>query len=203
MLASTEFCVGPGGTSAARAWTVVRANERQTLARALGRVAGGWHGACWGHTREEARAGSPVPGRSMRDTETVTVELDIPSSIGMLETADVLVEHVAATAGFDPDSSQAIQVALHEALVNAIVHGNDEEETRRVNVELAARADGLAVRVRDEGRGFDPSRVPDPLAPESLCKPSGRGIFLSRRLTCGSASGTRSVSNKNRIAPRP
>jgi serine/threonine-protein kinase RsbW len=112
----------------------------------------------------------------------VTVELDIPSSIGMLETADVLVEHVAATAGFDLDSSQAIQVALYEALVNAIVHGNDEDETRRVNVELAARAEGLAVRVRDEGRGFDPSRVPNPLAPESLCKPSGRGIFLMRML---------------------
>ena len=47
----------------------------------------------------------------------------------MLETADVLVEHLAACAGFDLDSSQAIQVALHEALVNAIVHGN--ERTRR------------------------------------------------------------------------
>ena len=112
----------------------------------------------------------------------MTVELDTPSSIGMLEAAGELVGHLAATAGFDLDSSQAIQVALHEALVNAIVHGNDEDETRRVNVELAARADGLAVRVRDEGRGFDPSRVPDPLAPESLCKPSGRGIFLMRML---------------------
>ena len=65
----------------------------------------------------------------------MTVELDIPSSIGMLETADVLVEHVAATTGFDPDSSQAIQMALHEALVNAIAHGNEEDETRRVSVE--------------------------------------------------------------------
>jgi Histidine kinase-like ATPase domain len=74
----------------------------------------------------------------MRGTKTVTVELEIPSSIGMLETADVVVEHVAASAGFDLDSCQAIQVALHEALVNAIVHGNDEDETRRVNVELAA-----------------------------------------------------------------
>ena len=112
----------------------------------------------------------------------MAVELDIPSRIGMLETADVLVGHLATSAGFDPDSSQAIQTALHEALVNAIVHGNDEDETRRVNVELAARAGGLDVRVRDEGPGFDPTRVPDPLAPENLCKPSGRGIFLMRML---------------------
>jgi anti-sigma regulatory factor (Ser/Thr protein kinase) len=51
-----------------------------------------------------------------------------------------------------------------------------------VNVELAARAGGLDVRVRDEGPGFDPTRVPDPLAPENLSKPSGRGIFLMRML---------------------
>ena len=118
----------------------------------------------------------------MRDTEELAVELDIPSRIGMLETADVLVGHLASTAGFDLDSSLAIQTALHEALLNAIVHGNDEDETRRVNVELAARAGGLDVRVRDEGPGFDPTRVPDPLAPENLSKPSGRGIFLMRML---------------------
>jgi serine/threonine-protein kinase RsbW len=135
-----------------------------------------------GMPTKEARAGLPSPAMSMRGTEKVAVELDIPSRIGMLETADVLVGHLATTAGFDLDSSQAIQTALHEALLNAIVHGNDEDETRRVNVELAARAGGLDVRVRDEGPGFDPTRVPDPLAPENLSKSSGRGIFLMRML---------------------
>ena len=51
-----------------------------------------------------------------------------------------------------------------------------------MNVELAARAGGLDVRVRDEGPGFDPTRVPDPLAPENLSKSGGRGIFLMRML---------------------
>jgi serine/threonine-protein kinase RsbW len=135
-----------------------------------------------GMPTKEARAGLPSPGMSMRGTEKVAVELDIPSRIGMLETADVVVGHLASTAGFDLDSSLAIQTALHEALLNAIVHGNDEDETRRVTVELAAGADGLDVRVRDEGPGFDPTRVPDPLAPENLSKSSGRGIFLMRVL---------------------
>jgi serine/threonine-protein kinase RsbW len=131
---------------------------------------------------KEARAGLPSSVMSMRGTEEVAVELDIPSRIGMLETADVLAGHLASTAGFDLDSSLAIQTALHEALLNAIVHGNDEDETRRVSVELAAGAGGLDVRVRDEGPGFDPTRVPDPLAPENLSKSSGRGLFLMRML---------------------
>jgi serine/threonine-protein kinase RsbW len=157
---------------------VLEATEVTLAERAVGRDAG--MGPA-GIPTKVARAGLPSSAMLMRGTEKV-VELDIPSRIGMLETADVLVGHLASTAGFDLDSSLAIQTALHEALLNAIVHGNDEDETRRVNVELAARAGGLDVRVRDEGPGFDPTSVPDPLAPENLSKSSGRGIFLMRML---------------------
>jgi serine/threonine-protein kinase RsbW len=158
---------------------VLEATEVTLAERAVGRDAGMVPA---GMPTKEARAGLPSSVMSMRGTEEVAVELDIPSRIGMLETADVLAGHLASTAGFDLDSSLAIQTALHEALLNAIVHGNDEDETRRVTVELAARAGGLDVRVRDEGPGFDPTRVPDPLAPENLSKSSGRGLFLMRML---------------------
>lgn len=100
----------------------------------------------------------------------------------MVETVNAVVRELASAAGFDQDSTQAIQTAVHEAVVNAIVHGSDREETQRVKLDIAVRAGGLEVRVEDEGRGFDPTNVPDPLAPQNLTRSSGRGIFLMRKL---------------------
>ncbi|HSD27018.1 MAG TPA: ATP-binding protein [Vicinamibacteria bacterium] len=101
----------------------------------------------------------------------------------MLGVADALVDRLATSTGFDRDSTEDIQAAVHEAVVNAIVHGNGKGDTRRVKLELAVHREGLEVRIRDEGRGFDPTRVPDPLAAGNLSRSSGRGIFLMRELT--------------------
>ena len=98
----------------------------------------------------------------------------------MLEAADALVGEMAKAAGFDEDSRQDIQVAVHESLVNAIVHGNHGNEARRVTLQITPHPAGLEIRVRDEGRGFDPTGVPDPLALENLSRSSGRGILLMR-----------------------
>jgi serine/threonine-protein kinase RsbW len=92
------------------------------------------------------------------------------------------VGEVAASAGFDADSTQDVQIAVHEAVINAIVHGNGRDESRRVRLQVAVSPAGLEVRVQDQGRGFDPSEVPDPLAPENLCKSCGRGILFMRSL---------------------
>jgi serine/threonine-protein kinase RsbW len=62
------------------------------------------------------------------------------------------------------------------------VHGNRGDETRRVTLELDVDGSGLEIRVRDQGTGFDPTRLPDPLALENLCRSSGRGILLMRAL---------------------
>jgi serine/threonine-protein kinase RsbW len=72
---------------------------------------------------------------------------------------------------------------LRESVVDAMRHGNGNDRLKRVHVELATLADGTSgvwIRVRDEGPGFDPNDLPDPLAPENLLKSSGRGIFLIR-----------------------
>lgn len=130
--------------------------------------------------RRGGEGGSAVPGRSMGSR--TTVRLDIPSRIRILDTADALVGEVAKVAGFDEDSQQDIQVAVHESLVNAIVHGNRRDEARRVTLELALHPGGLEISVLDEGPGFDPTCVPDPLAPENLSRSSGRGILLMRTL---------------------
>jgi serine/threonine-protein kinase RsbW len=87
-------------------------------------------------------------------------------------------------AGLDDEAIHWVGVAVRESVINAIKHGNDNDERKRVHVEFTSLNDdtppGIAIRVRDEGPGFDPSTLPDPLAPENLLKASGRGIFLIR-----------------------
>jgi serine/threonine-protein kinase RsbW len=114
--------------------------------------------------------------------EEVTTRLELPSRLQILDWALDIVDHTARAAGFDEDARQDIQTAVHESLVNAMRHGNRCDEARRVSLEFRLDAHGLAIRVSDEGRGFDPASVPDPLAFDNLCKPSGRGILLMRAL---------------------
>lgn len=94
------------------------------------------------------------------------------------------VEHTAAEAaaklGFDPDECGRISVAIREATINAIVHGNHYDPAKYVTVSFESTPGALTVSVRDQGAGLDPSTIPNPLAPENLLKPSGRGVFLIR-----------------------
>ncbi len=106
----------------------------------------------------------------------------MPSRLPMLEAAREVVGRLAATAGFDEDDRQDIEAAVHECLVNAMLHGNRGDESRRITLELDVDGGGLEVRVRDQGLGFDPARLPDPLALENLCRSSGRGILLMKAL---------------------
>jgi len=108
--------------------------------------------------------------------------VEFPSCAWLMEPVDVFVSEVAKGAGFDFDTAQDIQIAVHEAVINAIVHGNGDDPSRRVRLRVASTAAGLEVRVQDQGRGFDPEAVPDPLATDNLCRPCGRGIFFMRLL---------------------
>ena len=112
-----------------------------------------------------------------------TVRLDFGSTFEMLDFVQVVTDHVGRLSGLDDDAVHWLGVAVRESVINAIKHGNAEDEDKRVHVEfspLERGAPGLSVRVRDEGAGFDPSILPDPLAPENILKSSGRGIFLIR-----------------------
>ena len=101
----------------------------------------------------------------------------------MLDFVQVMSDHLGREAGLDDDSVHWVGVAVRECVINAIRHGNCHDARKRVYLEFS-RADGatagIAVSVRDEGGGFDPAAVPDPLAPENVLKPTGRGIFLIR-----------------------
>jgi serine/threonine-protein kinase RsbW len=74
----------------------------------------------------------------------------------------------------------AIRLALEEALVNAIRHGHRNDPAKTVRVRYQVSEQQLTVEVQDEGPGFDPDGVPDPLAPGNLERPGGRGVFLMR-----------------------
>ena len=113
-----------------------------------------------------------------------SVRLDFRSDFEMLDVVQGVADQLGRLAGLDDDSVHWVGVAVRESVINAIKHGNCNDEHKRVYVEFtplpATPAAGLAICVRDEGCGFDPEGVPDPLAPENVLKPTGRGIFLIR-----------------------
>jgi len=102
------------------------------------------------------------------------------SDFSELDKLDGIVEEIAAGAGLDVDRREALMLALSEAVTNAIKHGNRQDETRKVTLGWNTSGDDLTVFVEDEGRGFDPGALPDPLNPENLLKDSGRGVFLMK-----------------------
>lgn len=79
-----------------------------------------------------------------------------------------------------PREIYGVQLALEEALANAIRHGNRQDTAKRVHVICKVSEGRVLVEVADEGTGFAPEEVPDPTAPENLDKPSGRGLLLMR-----------------------
>jgi len=113
-----------------------------------------------------------------------TVRLDFDSTFEMLDLVQVVSDHIARLAGLDEEARHWVNVAVRESVINAIKHGNRNDTAKRVHVEFTplegTAPQGVSIRVRDEGPGFDPDDVPDPLAPENLLKGSGRGIFLIR-----------------------
>jgi serine/threonine-protein kinase RsbW len=117
-------------------------------------------------------------------THPHTVRIEFGSAFDMLDFVQVVSDHIGRMAGLDEDSLHWVSVAVRESVVNAIKHGNKSDESKRVVVEFTAlpvhEPEQLVIRVQDEGEGFDPEEVADPLAPENILKSSGRGIFLIR-----------------------
>ena len=111
------------------------------------------------------------------------VRLEFTSAFEMVDFVQVVSDHMSHSVGLDEDSSHWVSVAIRESVINAIKHGNRNDASKKVFVEFEttiAEVAELAIRVRDQGEGFDPEAVADPLAPENMLKSSGRGIFLIR-----------------------
>jgi serine/threonine-protein kinase RsbW len=111
------------------------------------------------------------------------VRLQFCSAFDMLDFVQLVSDHLCRRIGFDEDSMHWVGVAVRESVINAIKHGNQHDASKMVYVDFQSTVepDGeLVISVCDEGEGFEPEEVADPLAPENMLKSSGRGIFLMR-----------------------
>jgi len=107
-----------------------------------------------------------------------TVEKVLESTLESVDSAEHTVLGEAEALGFDEDDLHRVGIALRECMVNAVVHGNRYNVRKKVYLKVIRTPESLTVVIGDEGDGFDPTAVPDPLAGENLLRGSGRGVML-------------------------
>src|SRR6185295_6999095 len=106
--------------------------------------------------------------------------LAIGSRFENIELVQAVLKDSLERLGLDEDTRHWVDVAVREAVANAIKHGNVQDPGKQVHVDVAVEGGELIIEVQDEGLGFDPSHLEDPLAPQNLLKPNGRGIFYMK-----------------------
>ena len=109
-----------------------------------------------------------------------TTELSLPSRIETVAEAAAAVAEFVTRSGVAEDAAFGIDMAVREAVTNAVVHGNGQDEDKIVGIILRSSPEAVEISVHDQGPGFNPNEVPDPTAEENILKTSGRGIFFMR-----------------------
>ncbi|MBN1541369.1 ATP-binding protein [candidate division KSB1 bacterium] len=110
------------------------------------------------------------------------IEMVIPSTPEQIHRVEAKAEKLARRFGFSQDDLDSLAIAITEIVANAIYHGNKKDPDKTVSIRFVCTTEALIVSVRDQGGGFKPNDLADPLAPENLLKGSGRGIFIVRTL---------------------
>jgi len=87
---------------------------------------------------------------------------------------------LAEEAGLDEEERFRVTMAVREAAVNAVLHGNDYDPAKLITASFENNGKSLVFTIADQGKGVDPDSLPDPLAPDNLLRGTGRGIFLIR-----------------------
>jgi|Deesub1362B_J571_1020462.scaffolds.fasta_scaffold02882_4 serine/threonine-protein kinase RsbW len=111
-----------------------------------------------------------------------SVKLVLPSKTEKIEEAAYFVEKIARALNFRSGDIDNIAIATTEAVSNAILHGNKLDSRKKVRIEITADDEKMTICVFDEGKGFNPDEVDDPLLPENLLKERGRGIFILKKM---------------------
>jgi serine/threonine-protein kinase RsbW len=108
------------------------------------------------------------------------VSYTLDSTLDSVNKVETTAVQMAARAGFDQDACDSIGLAVREAAVNAVLHGNKYDPNKKLTVSYEWEGIDFVIKVADQGSGLKEENIPDPLAPENLMKQSGRGIFLIR-----------------------
>jgi serine/threonine-protein kinase RsbW len=108
----------------------------------------------------------------------VVYKLD--STLDSVNEAEQKASQVATESGLEEEDVQRIEMAVREAAVNAVYHGNGYDPSKKMTLGIERTPESLIITIADEGKGLEETDIPDPLAPENLLKPHGRGIFLIR-----------------------
>lgn len=108
------------------------------------------------------------------------VSYTLDSTLESVNMAEQKAFEIASRWGFEEDAQHHIAMAVREAAVNAVLHGNAYDPNKKFFIAYKMTPEALVITVTDQGKGLDARSIPDPLAPENLMKASGRGIFLIR-----------------------
>ncbi|HTG91208.1 MAG TPA: ATP-binding protein [Pyrinomonadaceae bacterium] len=109
-----------------------------------------------------------------------TSELSLPSRIETVAKAANAVADFVSRSGISEEAAFGIDMAVREAVTNAVLHGNEQDEQKAVELTLKSSPEAVEISVHDQGQGFNPEEVPDPTESENILKTSGRGIFFMR-----------------------
>ena len=93
---------------------------------------------------------------------------------------EAMAEKLAMDAGLDEDACFHVAMAVREATVNAVLHGNEYDSSKPISVSMENNGKALVFKICDRGKGVNPDHLPDPRDPENLLRGTGRGIFLIR-----------------------
>ena len=114
------------------------------------------------------------------DVTSETTELKFPSRIEVVGEAAAAVSEFMSNLGLGDDIAFGVDMAVREAITNAVVHGNKLDSAKVVELRLRNTPEAFEITVHDQGTGFDPNSIPDPTKDENILKTSGRGIFFMR-----------------------
>lgn len=109
-------------------------------------------------------------------------ELVISSELDNINKVEKFSQKICKESGLSSEQSDNMAIALTELVINAIVHGNNQDKKKKVTLQAVLKENGIEISIEDEGPGFNPGELPDPTNPQNIWKEHGRGIFLVQNL---------------------